>query len=601
MWANRIGSLIILFMFFDSCDIFPQKILILNDSTSHYYAGKSSYLLIDTKADLNINDVAFGSASQKFNAADASETNFGHTKDIIWVRITVKNNDPNNSQWLINENYSIIDKVDFYIPSEENQFKKLTAGIALPMNQRIIKNRQIVFPFQLKYGEQKTFYLRFESQYALPINIQIWKPESFSRQAVYKYLVFGVFYGALIIMALYNLFLFFSVRDLSYLYYFLYAISLGYYQSCMDGLSYQFIFTNVFWFNMFFGASSVGFIKLFELAFIREFLQVKEYSTTFDRIFKAAILLCIAYILVLAPISLRTTILISSELFLVPSYLIIMCGIYCWIKGNSNAKIYLIATLIFLFGMFFRVLRVVGLENETLLTEDSMRLGVLLEMTILSFALGNRINIIKRNEEKEKALMRSRIASDLHDEIGSNLSSISLSSQMLKKSASLKENERMQLEEITATTRETADSIRDIIWFINPEHDKMDNLIAKMQDIASKQLYGIEYNFESGENIIIQSKDLQFRRNLFLIYKEILHNIAKHSKADNVIIKIQESKKEFTLLVTDNGLGFDEMKIDIKHGDGIKNIRSRAAEIGGLLNISSKPGNGTSILLRVKL
>jgi signal transduction histidine kinase len=601
MGVNNNINLIILLILLNYVNLVGQEILALNDTASEYYVGKLFYILHDPGGKLTINDVASGRESKDFKKANSTESNFGHTSDVIWIRLSIKNEAINTSGWLIHEDYSLIDKVELFIPADHQHFTELVAGIDIPIRLWPINNRQIIFPFHLNAGAQKTFYIRFESQLSLPVYLRIWKPETFAHKTANNNLVFGIFYGALVIMAMYNLFLFFSVKDLSYLYYFLYALSVGYYQFSMDGLSNQFLSTASIWANFRLQLSSLGFAALFWTVFAKKFLEISKYSSALKTFYKYVIGICIIYIILLVTTPIRIMAFSTASMWMCSILINALSAIYCWRKGNNLARIYLIAILFFIIGAVLRAGRILGIEQESLFTESGMLIGILVEMLILSFALGNRINTIKRTEEKEKALIRGRIASDLHDEIGSNLSSIFLTSQMLKKSSCLHESEKKQLEEMETITKETIESIRDIIWFINPGHDKTDDLIFKMRDIASKLFQNLEYTFDASENKMINIKDLRFRRNLFLIYKEILHNIVEHSKASQIQIKLNESKDELRLEVADNGIGFDEMMVDYRHGEGINNLKKRSNEIGGLLNISSRPGKGTLVLLRVRI
>ncbi len=588
-----------------------QKVVSLTDSVTEYHIGKYTDILLDPTRTLTIDSVAFGSASRRFRQSNSTKNNFNLTTDAVWVRFTVqtkpdlplleKNGSQKTLTWLITPNQALIDKVSFYTPSSTNgTFSEMKAGVAYPMAERVIQKRLIVFPFQLRTSEQKTFYMRFESEFSLPVNMKLWKPAAFADSEADRNLRFGVFYGALLIMAFYNLFLFFSVKDLSYLYYSLYAISVCFYQSCLDGFYFQFLTPNNIWINEHIFTALAGFTFLFWMLFVREFLQVPKYSITLDRFYKIMIGILIAYVAILTPVS----VILSGSLFfllIISSNIVLLTsGVYCVIKGNRNARFYLAATLIFLFGFFSQQL---GIEHGTLFGERTLQIGavgIILQMTFFSFALGNRFNTIKRDKEREKALIRSRIAGDLHDEIGSNLSSISIASQMIKKNSSLQEIEKSRLEDITVTAKETADSIRDIIWFINPEHDTTSDLILKMRGTAKRLLQGIEYTFDSSGSNYRKSNDVQFHRDLFLIFKESLHNIVKHSKADQVHITVVQNSRKFHLTIVDNGIGFDEKNINQFHGEGIKNLRKRTHEIQGDLNISSELGRGTTVSLMLK-
>ncbi len=595
-----LSASIFLILFFP-IQIFAQRIVMLNDSTNSYPIGKYTYVFRTRRNDLTIDSVANGKASGKFIKLNSIESNYSFTADIIWVRFTTLNNTADISNWLISEDYSIIDTVIFYIPVEKGKFNEMTLGTAFPMKERAIQSRLIVFPFHLNPSEQKTFFLKFHSNSDLPVYLRIWKRFAFYDNEANKNLFFGVFYGALIIMAFYNLFLFYSVKDSSYLYYFLYALAIGYYQFCMDGLRYQFIFpNNVFAVNLDI-ASSIWIMGIFWMLFVRQFLQIYRYSKSLEKFYKITIGIFISLFILTLIFPVRFFYMLTAPLWIVPIFINVVAGIYSLKRGDTNARIYLIATFIFILGAFLRVTRVIGVEQTSWLSESVLQIGIIIEMTLLSFALGNRINTIKQNEEREKALIRSRIASDLHDEIGSNLSSISLSSQMIKNSNDLNENDKKQLEDITATAKETAESIKDIIWFINPDHDNPEDFVTRMRDTASKMLQGIQYTFDACECKSISNKDLQFRRNFSLIYKEILHNIVKHSKASLIDITIKEEPNRLSLKVTDNGIGFDEKNVNPLHGEGIKNLKRRANEIDGTLNITSRAGKGTSVFLRVKI
>ncbi len=200
-------------------------------------------------------------------------------------------------------------------------------------------------------------------------------------------------------------------------------------------------------------------------------------------------------------------------------------------------------------------------------------------------------------KEAEKEQMRSRIASDLHDEIGSNLSSIALIGQVLLEKLKVSQRMKERLQEIPRIARLTAESMRDIVWFINPENDDWDKFLAKMRETASMMLEIQDFTFSVPEGGINLETDLNFRRNLYLIYKECLQNIIKHSRAQKVEIELGQRDNGLILRVVDDGVGFDT---GLEYsGNGLKNLRRRAGDIGGKLEIISEIGKGTTITLKV--
>lgn len=219
------------------------------------------------------------------------------------------------------------------------------------------------------------------------------------------------------------------------------------------------------------------------------------------------------------------------------------------------------------------------------------RTSVALAALLLVFALFRyRVSKILELER-----LRLRIATDLHDEIGSYLGSIALESEITQRKLQVSEEVKQRLGKIAALSRRTAEAMRDIVWVINPEHDSMETLEVKLKEVAGQMLKGISHSvFVTSENPS-DILDLDFKRNFYLIYKEALHNILKHAGAMHVDITVEQKKKQLRLKIADNGIGYDERTI--LHGNGLKNIRSRAEKMGARLLMSSGPGRGTTIEL----
>jgi len=204
-----------------------------------------------------------------------------------------------------------------------------------------------------------------------------------------------------------------------------------------------------------------------------------------------------------------------------------------------------------------------------------------------------KTKILESEKEIEKQQIRNRISTDLHDEIGSNLSSIILLSSLVKKKRKVDEELKKYLIEIHGAAKASAEAIRDIVWFINPTSDQTNKLASKMVETANVMLADIEHetkktNFDTSEKLHPDVK-----RNIFLIYKEALTNIIKHSQASFVKIKIIEQSNTFKFSIEDNGVGFD---INSRSsGNGLRNLKYRTKQIDGNLQINSEEKKGTII------
>ncbi|MBK8947037.1 MAG: hypothetical protein IPM32_17455 [Ignavibacteriae bacterium] len=194
--------------------------------------------------------------------------------------------------------------------------------------------------------------------------------------------------------------------------------------------------------------------------------------------------------------------------------------------------------------------------------------------------------------------IRLNISRDLHDEIGSNLSSISVESQVLMNTENIPSNIKEQLSIIKKTSVETMEAMRDIIWFINPKNEWNNDLIFKMREASSNLLAGINWNFESSKDIKIDLLKLEVKRNIFLIYKESLNNIVKHSQAKNCKIKFIENSSAFYLEIIDDGIGFEIE--NLKRKNGLLNIQNRAEQINAKFKIDTNIYCGTKISIELE-
>lgn len=196
--------------------------------------------------------------------------------------------------------------------------------------------------------------------------------------------------------------------------------------------------------------------------------------------------------------------------------------------------------------------------------------------------------------------VRQRIAADLHDDIGSALSSISISSQLAKKLSS-NNDEKVDgiLNRINATSRETLDRMSDIVWAINPGNDSGRNIVAKMQRVATDLLEskGIRVSFTCDDDFEKMKLGMVGRKNLYLIFKEAVNNASRHSGCSNVTIRLGFENASVVLRIEDDGKGFVLTKSSL--GNGIDSIRQRAAQLGGVVMIDSSEGEGTRIAVKV--
>lgn len=204
--------------------------------------------------------------------------------------------------------------------------------------------------------------------------------------------------------------------------------------------------------------------------------------------------------------------------------------------------------------------------------------------------LSNRSKI-KRLEENQR--LRNKIAADLHDEVGSTVSSILLIADMAQVQEK-DEGKKRLFTKILNDSKHIAESMDEIIWAVNPGNDAVQGIFDKIKEYALPlaETQGIHLHFKAAPLLETEALPMHHRRNLYLIIKEALNNSLKYSRAKNIYVQVENGMK---VTISDDGVGFDTLA---KNGrNGIKNMRKRADEIGGELRIESAAGEGTEVVL----
>ncbi len=248
-----------------------------------------------------------------------------------------------------------------------------------------------------------------------------------------------------------------------------------------------------------------------------------------------------------------------------------------------------------------QLLQKVEIEKQKLYQIGSM---VFLALVILiAVLIINRYRTVQRSRQllaMEK--MRNGIARDLHDDIGSTLTSINiLSKVMLQENGARDATQQSNLVKIKEHSSSIMESMSDIVWAINPHNDTVEKVIYKMKEFAAEVLdpLNISYNFVVDGDFSHVKLPLEKRKDLYLIFKEAVNNAAKYSHCDKVMINLRHADGKIQLQVNDNGRGFDEQVV--KYGNGLRNIRERAKNMLASLHYNTGVGNGTDIQLSIPL
>jgi signal transduction histidine kinase/streptogramin lyase len=207
-----------------------------------------------------------------------------------------------------------------------------------------------------------------------------------------------------------------------------------------------------------------------------------------------------------------------------------------------------------------------------------------------------RLRQLMRTEQ-----IRSEISRNLHDDVGSTLTNISLGSLLAQKQLAIESPVNRILDRIYQDSQSVSQAMREIVWSINPSIDTLSEALPRMLHYASELLEAknIQLEAEIAPGIEQVKLPIHKRRDLYLIFKEAVNNLAKHSKADHVKVSFQLVRQTLLMTISDNGIGFDE--IIVTGGSGLKNMQERARNHHWQLTIQSVPTIGTTILLKAQI
>jgi len=197
--------------------------------------------------------------------------------------------------------------------------------------------------------------------------------------------------------------------------------------------------------------------------------------------------------------------------------------------------------------------------------------------------------------------IRNKIASDLHDDLGATLSSISIMSELVSQQVNGQSPQaNSMLEKIGTSSRNMIESVNDMVWAINPKNDNFENIIKRMRTFGSEILSAkdIAFHLDYDKNLLQSKLKMEMRRNFYLIFKEAVNNVAKYSQATNTFVMIWNREDNLKMTIRDDGKGFDIPSA--RMGNGLVNMHQRATGMKARFNLESTPGKGTTVELEFK-
>jgi len=613
--------------------------------------GRVMQVFEDVGGEASIADVSSQALASSFKPHDKATLNAGYSHSVFWVKIDLHyrpDNPAAQRTWLLELAYPPLDHLDLYLPDAAGGYRLAQrTGDTLPFASREIRQNNYLFKLDFAANERKTVFLRLQSEGSVQAPITLWSSTAYLEDQPLRLYVLGLIYGVLLGMLVYNLFIYLSVRDISYLYYIFYIASFGLYQLSVNGAAVEYLWPDSPWWANAATPFFIGAASLFGSQFARGFLQTARHSPWIDRL----LLLLIACSAVVVVLSLMTSyalaLRLATALALVFTVVIFVSGIVAWVRGLRVARYFIIAWSAFLFGGVVNTLMVLGYVPNLFLTMYASQIGSAIEVALLSLALADRINTMREQQaqtlfdagQKLEVLNQQLARSNrLKDEFLATLTH-ELRTPMNGVIGSLELMQTVDLDpELEQYHQTAAGSARDMMRMVNgiltltelqagklsPQPDlfslrtTIEALQAQFSANAANKGLGLDIDLAAGLPDRLQGDVGKLNQCL----ECLLDNAIKFTRVGGLVLRVTgkpavEGRVALTFAVIDTGIGFvdlDEATLYQRFfqldgsmtreygglGVGLAICRQLVELLGGHLTHDSEPGRGSCFRLEVE-
>lgn len=577
------------------------------------YCQDSTYFFKDSTNSIPLSEIS----KVKFNAMKNSAFGFPESKACYWLKIKIINNEDKAIRKYIEINSPWLDEVDFYNPNFQliNKFSWKT-----PLARRAFAHQNFILPIEIYAQNDSLFYVRFfRKQMVIIGGVKVYSESEFFEKKMLEKSIFSIFTGIILFVSIFAFFMFFPRREPIYLWYGIYSLSNLFFVQTLYA-NYLPLYLNnrlkvpAFQVNELF--SWVTHLAIF--LFIRAFLFGKKPFSKPLKIVWASTLIVMPIILILKfyyfylynknlPIP-KTLLIINALGFLLSVLSSFVLLFYAYTKKQrlSAANTYLVG--IFPLGIFaiLTYLRNLNIISHSWWLESEVQIAcVLWDVMVLMIALGIRYKII--NDEKEKQVIlayetgiqmqnqeRSRLAKELHDGVGIDLSIVKMKLESLKIDFERKNltNETNILSDGIKNIDEITSDIRSFSHNLIPPDLENNGIVGAIQHLVTnlnKAHQNIEINFTTN---VEENLENNISQNIYFIVKELVNNTLRHAKAKIIDIELMQEEKQIELRIADDGMGYNFEEERKKGGLGLRSIQSRVELMRAQFEVKAKPLGG---------
>jgi signal transduction histidine kinase/HPt (histidine-containing phosphotransfer) domain-containing protein len=596
-------------------------------------------VLVDPDGRWTFDDVRRAPAADRFREHSEPVFNAGYIRAVHWFRIALPAAAA-DGDWLLELGYPLLDYVDVYVPEPAGAYRHVATGDQRPFAERILQHRNFVVPLALAPGVARTVYVRVETQSTLQVPLHLWSPAAFLEKSQDEQYLLGMYYGIMLVMLLYNLFVYLWVRDISYLWYILYIAAVAVLQAALNGLGGQYLYGgSAYWSNLSVPLSLATTI-LFATQFTHSFLDTPRSVPVLNRVlwtlFGFSVLCTLGIFFAPYAAAIRVTSILAAAMTVV----FFATAARALVVGVRAARFFLLAWGVFLVAIQVRVLLGFGLIPSNFWTLYSPQIGSALEVTLLTLALADRIALERHDKERlvrERAVAqaatqaKSEFLARMSHEIRTPINAVTGFTDLALRSAD--ERQRLDyLRQIRSASRALLTIINDILDMsrveagklaLSPQDFRLRPLLESVRELFAPQAAGkgvaLELAVEAEVPAVVRGDPVRLEQ----VLVNLVANALKFTERGRVEICVALAARAtddapLRFAVTDTGIGIGaeqqarlfepfsqaDESITRRYGGtglGLAICRQLVELMGGRIGVDSAPGRGSTFHFTVRL
>lgn len=393
--------------------------VVINSSVLERNLGPSLHYLEDNSRQMDFDAIQKMPAT-RWQTHHDQDFRRGYSKSAFWMVVNLKGDENLRiySDYMLEIDTAFMGYIDFYVV-KSGRVSSYKTGLARPYSQRPVPSEIILLPLEFNPGEQQTLYIRVESEGSIIVPPILYERDTFYQHHTLKNFLLGFFFSLCIVLGLYNFFLFISIRDISYLFYTLNTLAMGWFQASSHGYTIHYFWKDNFRSFSYIEPSITVWICLVTvLLFSRSFLKLSLFHPRLDTLFKCLLATGITMVFLNIKASHRWIWDVFNVVSPVVIGSVLCAAIYALLKGNRAARFFLLGWTFFLITGLISTFYHQGILESNLLTKYGILFGSAIEGVLLSLALADRINWIQREraEAQRQAVNALELSHKLKDD-----------------------------------------------------------------------------------------------------------------------------------------------------------------------------------------